>query len=391
MASPIMTRRSMPRASSWLPADVLHYVFAMAPLDTLRHCALVSHRWSPIASRAAALHRRTAERLLRQGQTLMEAVLSPVGCVELFHEAIRLYPGLTEASYWLAKVLLILKRDAEAVDCLHYALRQRPSPVNESKLKACLLYTQSDDYQASKLLEAALALAPHDPCIHFELGFCYHGMQEFVKAISSYSRALHLQYNRVFVLLANRANCLHWCGRMEDALQDLKRSLDISPHYELALRTRAHVFIDVGNMDAACDDLTNIIDHCADPRAVSNAYFHRALCRLPVDEADLDRARRVDPTNLDPVQHHASMLVQANRLPEAIAILTEWIEGNPNHPDLADQLIFRAEIYERGFELDSAIEDYKRAVASLPREGSQAISERLQQLERLRADRTPAS
>jgi len=389
MTSPVLsTHRSS--LSVLLPPEILSHALSFAPLPTLQQCAAVNRRWHPKACRVMACHRQTAEGHLKSGQALMQRTLSPEGCLQLFQRALQLYPGLTEASYWLAKVLLILKTDKEAELCLTHALRQRPSPVDEIKLRACLLYTKNDDLHASQLLERALELAPDDACLHFELGFCYHGMQEFVKAITSYTQALQLRYHRVFVLLANRANCLHWCGRLDEALRDLQQSLAISPHYELALRTRAHVYMDVGHLDAASEDFTSILQQCPnqDPRPLSNAYFHRALCRIPTDEADLTAAQRADPTNLDPVQHHTILLAQQHRIPEAVACLTAWIDANPESPDLVDQYVFRAELHEKEPNLDAAVADYERALGCFPSTGSPVVAEacrvRIQTLDALR-------
>lgn len=62
----------------------------------------------------------------------------------------------------------------------------------------------------------ALHLSPYSTLS----GFCYHGLQEFQKAIDCYTSALELSYHRTFVVLANRANCLFRKSRY--ALPDLQ-------------------------------------------------------------------------------------------------------------------------------------------------------------------------
>ncbi len=57
-------------------------------------------------------------------------------------------------------------------------------------MQACLLYTRDEDWKASRLLRAALAHNPHDPTIHFDLAFCYHGMRAFDAAIASYTKVM---------------------------------------------------------------------------------------------------------------------------------------------------------------------------------------------------------
>jgi len=358
-------RRARDANGLFLPADVYTVILSFIPMQAFPQCATVCRNWLTMTQRVASLNLKEARGLLTEGLELMAVTNSPLRSVELFTRAIDTYPRLAEASFWKAKGLFILNEDSSAVECLEDALAQKPTVVERLKLQACVCYARNDDQKASQLLEAALQHAPQDPSVHFELGFCYHGLQQFARAVACYSRALELGYSRTFVLLANRANCLFRVGKVSACLRDLEASLAISPQYELALRTRAFVNLQLGDPQQAHRDYTAIIASSPSPRAISDAYCNRAFCFGDMEEADIESARTADPTNPEPVRFKASVLVNRGAVPEAIALMTTWIAANAAHKELAHQLAFRGELFASLNDWGAAIADYQGAVAAV--------------------------
>eukprot|EP00667_Euglena_gracilis_P010797 EG_transcript_11011 len=349
----------------FLSPDMLKAVLEFVPIQGYSQSSLVCRNFAALTKWAANRNHKEAQGLLAQGLALMTDSNTPQHSVALFSQAIALYPRLTEASFWKAKGLFIMSQESLAVVCLQDAIKQKPSEVERMKLQACLFYAQNNDAEASKVLQRALRRAPSDASIHFELGFCYHGLQQFSRAVDCYTRALELKYHRTFVLLANRANCLFRVGKTTEALEDLEASLAISQYYELALRTRAFVNINIGNPELAYRDYTTIIEHSTTPKVVSDAYCNRAFCYGDMDEADIEKAREADPTNPEPVRYKASILVNRDNTPEAIAQMTAWINANPTHKDCAFQRAFRAELYASASASHLAVRDYSDAIDAL--------------------------
>ena len=377
-----------------LPSDVSKYIVSILPIESFPPVASVCSSWAQLVRAVIQLNRRTAEGYVQEGLVLMKTSNSPWDSLALFRSAIVIYPRLIEAYFWEAKALFILNDEPTAVKTLERALCQQPSPVESLKLQACILYANSNDQHASQLLEAALLLEPNDASIHFELGFCYHGLQHFSKAIKCYTTALELNYHRAFVVLANRANCLFRNERIDEALDDLKNSLAISPHYELALRTRAFVNLHLGNSHAAYQDYTTIIEHATDAKVKSDALCNRAFCYGDMDEDDIEMARAIDPTNLELVQYKASALVNSGNLREAISHVTQWMESNKTHKDRACQYAFRGELHAITGDWDAGIRDYETAIeivrttpaAHLDNDARRALSAYRERLDELKVE-----
>eukprot|EP00667_Euglena_gracilis_P004239 EG_transcript_4257 len=367
----------------FLPCDVLLLVFAYAPVQDYARCSVVCGNWAALARQAAARNRLAAQQLVAEGLLHMTTRNIPQPSLELFEQAFMLYPKYADASFWMAKCLLTDGQEKAAVRCLELGIRQLPPVVERLKLQACLNCAQQNDAKASRLLELALPSAPLDASLHFELGFCYHGLQKYPQAIHCYTRALELRYERTFVLLANRANCLFHIGRSQEALEDLERSLAINCFYDLALRTRAIISTHLGKPDLAFQDYSTVIDHSTSVRARSDAYCSRALCFGNVDEADLQRAQEADPTNPEPMRCKTAVLLGRGQVTDAVAEVTKWIDTNGMHPDVHVQLAYRGELFATVHDLARAMDDYRLAIQALLRTPYGLLSSNQQASDRL--------
>jgi tetratricopeptide (TPR) repeat protein len=127
--------------------------------------------------------------------------------LDIFRAAIAIFPKMFKAYYWAVKALLVLKDRKGAIEIMECARQQQPPHMECLRLQACVLYTHHDDLNASKLFEQALRSEPNDATIHFDPGFCYQGLEEYSKATNCYTTALRLNYPRVYIALANRADC----------------------------------------------------------------------------------------------------------------------------------------------------------------------------------------
>eukprot|EP01012_Entosiphon_sulcatum_P050001 TRINITY_DN68751_c0_g1_i1.p1 TRINITY_DN68751_c0_g1~~TRINITY_DN68751_c0_g1_i1.p1 ORF type:complete len:395 (+),score=74.15 TRINITY_DN68751_c0_g1_i1:70-1254(+) len=350
-----------------LAADLYCEIFSYVDWNCLaRSCLAVGTGWRKLAQVTVKRNKVQAEAWVETGIALIERSNNVAKSILLFRDALERYPRLLPAYYWIAKALFISKQEELGVAMLRKALQQHPNEVERLKLQGCILYAKNNDLEASRVLRRAVKLSPLDPALYFELGFCFHGQQEYESAIAAYTTCIELNYRRVFVAYANRANCYFQFNRVPEALDDLTKSLSICPGYELALATRAFVYLNSNQFDAAYADYTTIIDTSSDPSIVSDAYFNRAFARSDdVLEEDIRAAKEIDPSNPDPPRYFAGVLLNSDRVHEAVDEINSWVDANPNHPDMPRQLAFRAEMHCANADLDAAVADYAAAVSRM--------------------------
>ena len=348
---------------SAVPFHVFGHVFSFCSLHFLPDAARVCSTWAALARFAIKEMEMKSEQYVHEGLHLMETTNSPWESLDKFRTAIAIFPKMFNAYYWAAKALLVLNDRNGAVQIMECALQQQPPEMERLRLQACMLYTHHDDLNASKLLEQALQSEPNDATIHFELGFCYQGLEEYSKAIDCYTTAIRLNYPRSFVALANRADCLYQIDKIDEALEDVAASLCICPLYPLALRIRATVHRHQGDPHAAYKDYTTIIETAPDTRAQCDAYCDRALCFGGVVEDDIDQARRVCPADMRSVQFKVEAIVFDGRIDDAIAYVTECIAGTNASAECADQHALRGELYSIKCDWYASIRDYETAIS----------------------------
>ena len=346
-----------------IPFHILGYIFSFCPVHSLPAAARVCSTWATLVPFAIKEMEMKSERFVHEGCHLMATTKFPWESLDKFRAAIAIFPKMFKAYYWAAKTLLILEDRQGAIECLKCALQQQPPHMECLRLQACVLYTHHDDLNASKLFEQALRSEPNDATIHFDLGFCYQGLEEYSKAVDCYTTALRLNYPRAYIALANRAACWHHKEKSDKALEDLTASLSICPLDPLALRIRANVHTHQGDAHAAYKDYTTIIETAPDARVRCDAYCDRALCFGSVVEDDINRARRVCPADPRPVQITVDAMVSEGHVDEAIAYVTEWIAGTEARAECADQYALRGELYYLQGDWRASIRDCETAIS----------------------------
>ena len=83
-----------------------------------------------------------------------------------------------------------------------------------------LAHKRGDIDEASRLYRRALALAPRDPIVHYNLALALESKQRFSTAISHYARALELDPNFADAHF-NLARLLEMSGHRSQALKHL--------------------------------------------------------------------------------------------------------------------------------------------------------------------------
>ena len=141
-------------------------------------------------------------------------------------------------------------------------LENSPQHANTLHLLGVVVKQQGDPVQAIDWIAQAIAIDPHQPTMHCNLGAAWQEVGEPERALTSYDAALALTPGYALAW-SNRGNSLRSLGRRDDACTSYQRALALRPDYPEALCNLAVTLHDLG----------------ADEQALAAA--HRALSLRP--------------------------------------------------------------------------------------------------------------
>lgn len=174
-------------------------------------------------------------------------------------------------------------------------------------------------------------------------GIAYHGLADYNRALSDYSRAIELNPEDSYSLY-NRALVHQQLGELAFAVQDFDASLRTRPNNEEAYLNRGLIFLDIGAFDKASADFTRA--HELDPEDhwnLANRGISYAWMNDPARaEADFAAVEAVDPANFVVLRGRAVLAANTGDRHKAIRHLTDALEHDPSD---AWSLKMRADIY----------------------------------------------
>lgn len=179
-----------------------------------------------------------------------------------------------------------------------------------------------------------LALSPHSPEIHNNLGTALEQAGRVTEALACFQQALALNpgYARPLV---NLGKLFRLQGKIAAAVELLERALDISPDNPAALTNLGFALTDLGRRQEAIRLLRRAI--AVDPRL---AEAHDGLGRALLQGGDtvaacesLQHAIALKPSLLDAYLPLATSLLVLQRLPEALALIERVLAERPDDAD----------------------------------------------------------
>lgn len=263
--------------------------------------------------------------------------------LELLHQACRLQPKEPDLQLHHAELLLRNGEQESAVDVLHL-LNPTIVVLTPAQQRRWLL-AQSRLLQRQGELEQALAVAKQarsqwpgqadtwlqEAAILADLQRLDEGINVIQQAAAQVEQPRELR-DPLLGYLINQ-------GRLAQASQLLEQWLQQDPDDPILLGQRAGLQIDLGNLEAAEEQLRNLAKRHPERGRIALSKFLLQRNRPTEVLAVCEQAITADPARLVPYQLAARALAQLQRWPEAIAMLTAAHEQDPERLDVLSNLV----------------------------------------------------
>lgn len=232
-------------------------------------------------------------------------------------------------------------------------LRENPLDVQAAIKFADARRRNGKVQEALDAITQALAIAPQDPRLHYELGLT---VQCWVKdpgaALAHFDRALGLKPDYLQAI-SYRAIARRDAGRADLAIDDYSRLQELAPDYPNLYENRAFAFKELGDFARAESDFSAVLQQRPD----QHFYLtERGLCRLELN------------------QHEAALADFTRSLELRQAEAARWYEPGEEVPDERDpeSLRGRAMAYVHLNRLGEAREDFLAAATAFRRFSKEA-------------------
>ena len=348
-----------------------------------------------IFARAKALHKAgqvaEAEPLYRQvlagGDATAEAwYLHGAACQALnlpgealasLQQAVRLNPQEAGAWHYLGIVQAQLGQLPAAAESLGRASRLLPDAEDIAQnlrfASAALLNQQGAEHSAAArftsaatCLQQAVALAPDDPALHYNLGLVLSKLDRHEEAVAGFRSALKLQPDHAQALFG-LGNALHKLGQLDVAIETYRRLLSVKQNFAEAHLNLGNVFKQQGKLDEAITCYRRALE-----LSPNSAPAHNNLGAVLADRQNLaeaqacyERALAIAPNHVEAHVNFATLLLMQGHEAEAHARLLRAIELDPRHAKAHYNLAY---VQGNGNQLDAALASYKKAIALDPQD-----------------------
>jgi serine/threonine-protein kinase len=267
----------------------------------------------------------------------------------------------------LAAQLYLLEAYSSAAKLLRQAQVKQPADfwVNHNLGLALRRVTPPEPDEAVRFLTTAVALRPHSPGVHSNLGVALQDRGHVDEAIACHRKAVELGPNAA-LCHSNLGDALRLKGQLEEAIASCRQAIKLDPSFATAHNSLGHALYHEGQVDGAIASYGKAVE--LDPKA---AAYHNNLGVALIRKGRLDEAiasfRKavvLAPNDADTHSNLGAALKNKGRLDEAIACCRKAIEIDPTFPNahyhLGDSLVA-----QRGF--DEAIAAFRTAIKLDPK------------------------
>ena len=190
----------------------------------------------------------------------------------------------------------------------------------------------------------------------------YRNLNQFEKAIRSYSNAICMQQNNA-TFYNDRGRAYLNCGNFDksnshydNAIADFNMAIKLNPEYAYAYNSRGFAYGELEEYNMAIADFDKAIELRPE---WANLYSNRGYVYIKLEEydkaaADFDKAIELDPEYANSYKHYGVLCRKTNDLEKAITLLTKAIERNPNYKEAYKE---RIEVYRLMGETEKAQAD----------------------------------
>ena len=190
----------------------------------------------------------------------------------------------------------------------------------------------------------------------------YRNLNQFEKAIRSYSNAICMQQNNA-TFYNDRGRAYLNCGNFDksnshydNAIADFNMAIKLNPEYAYAYNSRGFAYGELEEYNKAIADFDKAIELRPE---WANLYSNRGYVYIKLEEydkaaADFDKAIELDPEYANSYKHYGVLCRKTNDLEKAITLLTKAIERNPDYKEAYKE---RMEVYRLMGETEKAQAD----------------------------------
>lgn len=262
---------------------------------------------------------------------------------------------LMEGNFILAKKTASEVISVEKNNALAYAIRAGGLVYDNQPTAA-----QSD-------LEKAIKLSPDNGVFHAFIADYYKVQWNAVQSKKSAEKAISLLRSpRSALDYFARAVAWSALDKMDDALADYSKTIELNPRYVRAYAKRGLIYLDNKQADLAFSDFSKAIEinpRYAYPYFVrGNVYYERQKHELAI--ADYTKVIELDPKFTSAYINRGVMYKQLQKYEPALADYAKAIELNPKDPDTYNN---RGHVYFVQKEYDLALEQYNKAIELDPK------------------------
>ncbi len=190
----------------------------------------------------------------------------------------------------------------------------------------------------------------------------YRNLNQFEKAIRSYSNAICMQQNNATFYNDRGRAYLNWGNfdksnsHYDNAIADFNMAIKLNPEYAYAYNSRGFAYGELEEYNKAIADFDKAIELRPE---WANLYSNRGYVYIKLEEydkaaADFDKAIELDPEYANSYKHYGVLCRKMNDLEKAITLLTKAIERNPNYKEAYKE---RIEVYRLMGETEKAQAD----------------------------------
>jgi tetratricopeptide (TPR) repeat protein len=216
-------------------------------------------------------------------------------------------------------------------------------------------------------LSRALELDPNHAGAWYSRAAAYQNLGQPLKALADSAKAIELDPADAMAW-TNRGNAYGALGELDKALADFAKAIERNPKLVLAWYNRGVTYAGLGQPDKAVADFARAID--LDPKFAlawygrGNAY--RRLNQPDKAIADLSEAVRLDPQSAPAWYMRGVAFLDLSQWDNAVSDLSRFIALAPNHPQLAQAYLLRAQAHTRLAHLPQARADYEMVLKLAP-------------------------
>ncbi len=282
----------------------------------------------------------------------------------LYRRFMELEPENPIGPSYVARALIMLERNDEAIEMFRRAIELKPDSTLEYRQLGNLLAMKGDSPGAAEAYQHAIENDSEDYISRFNLGKLLISRGRPRDALVQLERAIEIAPTEE-LLHVHRGVALRMAGRMDEAVEVLEEAIGRTPEEVLAHDQLAVTLNQFGRSGEAIERLVMAIDKL--PEA---ALLHHRLAELYTEQGLPERAGlhfakvvEVFPENAIARQNHGTNLFLRGKHTEAVEELRKALELEP---EFTRALFDLARALESSGELDESAKTYSLLLEKAP-------------------------